>query len=237
MWLRLPAFALALIAAGLLLGSGFGVRAGLWPYQTGFLLLRWALYTGIIGAAVCLVALALPKVRAGSALALIAAAVVTLAVAYVPWQWQQRAQSVPRIHDITTDTGNPPLFVAVLPLRAGAPNPATYGGKEIAEQQRMAYPDIAPLELAMPPDLAFMRARNAAESMDWEIVAADRAAGRLEATATTFWFGFKDDIVVRIVPVGGDSRIDVRSVSRVGRSDIGTNAKRIREYLQRVKNS
>ncbi len=237
MWLRLPAFALALIAAGLLLASGVGVRAGLWTYPTGFLLLGGSVYVGIAGAAACLLALALPKVRAGSVLALTAALVIAAAVAYVPWQWQQRAKSLPHIHDITTDTGNPPQFVAVLPLRAGAPNPATYGGTEIAEQQRKGYPDIAPLELAMPPGTAFTRARDAAESMGWEIVAADPITGRLEATATTFWFGFKDDIVVRIVPAGGGSRIDVRSVSRVGRSDIGTNAKRIREYLLRMKSS
>jgi uncharacterized protein (DUF1499 family) len=70
--------------------------------------------------------------------------------------------------------------------------------------------------------------------MGWEIVAADSAAMRIEATATTRWFGFKDDVVVRIQPADSGSRIDVRSVSRVGRSDVGTNAKRIRSYLDRL---
>jgi uncharacterized protein (DUF1499 family) len=71
--------------------------------------------------------------------------------------------------------------------------------------------------------------------MGWEIVAADPAAGRIEATATTLWFGFKDDIVVRVSAAEQGSRIDVRSVSRVGRSDVGTNAKRIREYLAKLR--
>jgi uncharacterized protein (DUF1499 family) len=70
--------------------------------------------------------------------------------------------------------------------------------------------------------------------MRWEVVAADAAAGRIEATATTPWFGFRDDIVVRIVPADGGSRVDVRSVSRVGKGDLGVNARRIREFLGRL---
>ncbi|MBV8030923.1 MAG: DUF1499 domain-containing protein, partial [Betaproteobacteria bacterium] len=148
--------------------------------------------------------------------------------------WGVRAQSVPRIHDITTDMENPPVFAAVLPMRKGAENKADYGGKEVAEQQKAGYPDIQPLRLAVPPNVAFARAREAAQEMGWEIVASDPAQGRIEATDTTFWFHFKDDIVVRIAGDGAGSRVDVRSLSRVGRSDIGTNARRIRAYLARV---
>src|SRR5256885_4835405 len=118
----------------------------------------------------------------------------------------------------------PTLFRSVLPQRAGAPNTAAYGGPEIAELQRKAYPDIQPLIVPMPTQVAFVRARDAAEGMGWQVVAADASAGRLEATATTFWFGFKDDVVVRIVPQGTGSRIDGRSGSRVGGSDLRTNA-------------
>jgi uncharacterized protein (DUF1499 family) len=232
---RIIAIVAAISAVLLLLMSGLGHRFGWWPYRTGFELLRWASYVGIAAGVLALVALAIPSVRSGSARLLAAALVVSIAVAFVPWQWQQRAQSVPRIHDITTDTSNPPQFVAVLPLRAGAPNTATYGGKEIADLQQKGYPDIQPLMVSAPPGVAFGWAKDAAESMGWEIVAADAGAGRIEATATTLWFGFKDDIVVRVSPAGQGSRIDVRSVSRVGRSDIGTNAKRIREYLAKLK--
>ena len=142
---------------------------------------------------------------------------------------------MPRIHDISTDTVNPPLFVAVLPLRKGAENVASYGGKEIAVLQQKGYPDIKPLELAVPPQVAFARALDTAERMGWAMVASDPAAGRIEATDTTLWYGFKDDIVIRVTPSGSGSRIDVRSVSRVGRSDVGTNAQRIRKYLAKLK--
>jgi uncharacterized membrane protein len=88
--------------------------------------------------------------------------------------------------------------------------------------------------LQSPPREAFARARAAAERMGWEIVAADPAAGRIDAVATTPWFGFKDDVRLQVTPQGGASRIDVRSKSRVGRGDAGTNARRIREFLKRV---
>jgi uncharacterized protein (DUF1499 family) len=231
---RIAALVAALSAVVLLLVSGLGHRLGWWPYRTGFELLRWASYVGLAAAAIALIALVIPSVRARWTRLLSGALVVALAVAFVPWQWQQRAQSLPRIHDITTDTANPPQFVAVLPLRAGAPNTAVYGGQEIAELQRKAYPDLQPLVLGVPPGVAFGWARDAAESMGWQIVAADAGSGRIEATATTLWFGFKDDIVVRIRPEGTGSRVDVRSASRVGRSDVGANAARVREYLAKL---
>ena len=232
---RILVLVAALTAAALLVVSGLGHRLGWWPYRAGFDLLRWASYAGIAGTALAIIALAFPAVRARWTLGLVGALAVALGAAYVPWQWQQRAQSVPRIHDITTDTANPPLFVAVLPLRKDAPNTAAYGGKEVAEQQLKGYPDIKSLDLSVPPQVAFARALDVAESMGWALVASSAAEGRIEATATTPWFGFKDDIVVRVAPAGSGSKIDVRSVSRVGRSDIGTNAKRIREYLARLK--
>jgi uncharacterized protein (DUF1499 family) len=74
----------------------------------------------------------------------------------------------------------------------------------------------------------------AAEGMGWEVVGRDADTGRIEAVDTTRWFGFKDDIAIRVTPAGAGSRIDVRSKSRVGRGDLGTNARRIRAYLQRL---
>lgn len=145
-----------------------------------------------------------------------------------------RARGTPPIHDVTTDTEDPPQFVAVLPARAGAANPVEYGGRDVAEQQRRSYPSVVPLHLGLPPAAAFDRALMTAREMGWDIVAADAAAGRIEATDTTLVFGFKDDVVVRIRPDGAGSRIDVRSLSRVGRGDMGTNAKRITAYLSRL---
>lgn len=160
---------------------------------------------------------------------------IGLVVVGVPWDWKQTAQRVPPIHDITTDTENPPSFVAILPLREKASNPAQYGGPKVAAQQHAGYPNLGPVTLNGPTQPAFERALAVAREMGWEIVEANPAKGRIEATDTTFWFGFKDDIVVRVAPADSGSRIDVRSVSRVGRSDVGTNAKRIQDYLEKIR--
>ncbi|HXO20106.1 MAG TPA: DUF1499 domain-containing protein [Thermoanaerobaculia bacterium] len=226
--------ALAVAALLLLPLSGAGVRFGLWPFRFGFKVLAAAAGVGVLAAVCGLVGLAVPRLRAGSLGILAVAVVVGLAVAYVPWNTGRQAKKAPWIHDISTDLSDPPSFVAILPLRAGAPNPATYGGPEVAAAQRAAYPDVQPLQLDTPPAAAFARALAAARAMGWDVVAADPAAGRIEATATTLWFGFKDDVVVRVKPAGTGSRVDVRSVSRVGKSDVGTNAKRIRAYLAKV---
>jgi uncharacterized protein (DUF1499 family) len=225
---------IAVAAAVLLLIAGPGSRLGLWDFRTGFLLLRWGAYLGILAAGVGLVSLLwrAPGRRAWPAVVAIGLGMVA---ALVPYRWMRQAQRVPAIHDITTDLERPPEFRAVLPLRAGAPNTVEHGGPEIAAQQRIAYPEIQPLVTDRPPAETIGLALEAARGMGWEIVAADSAAGRIEATATTAWFGFKDDVVVRITPVGNGSRVDVRSVSRVGKSDVGANAARIRDYLERLK--
>ena len=224
---------LALAAAAALLASGPGYRLGAWHFRVGISLVRWSTYLGIAGALLAVVALAIPRVRNGNggARSLVAALVVAAVTSGITGYWASRASSVPRIHDITTDTDNPPQLVATLPLRAGAENTAAYGGPKLAAEQKQGYPDIAPLMLPLPPAAAFERVRGVAQAMGWQIVAADPAAGRLEATDTTLWFGFHDDIVVRVAAADGGSRVDVRSVSRVGRSDIGTNARRIRSFL------
>jgi uncharacterized protein (DUF1499 family) len=228
--------AAAIAVAGVLLfaAAGFGTRLGLWEFRTGFTLLRWGGYLGLAGAILSVVALVVTRPGKAGAALLLAAAVAGGVAAWVPWRQMRQARLVPPIHDITTDLDDPPAFEAVLPLRTGAPNPAAYGGPEVAAAQRAGYPDLAPLRLNVPPPEAYRRALAAARRMGWDIVAADSAAGRIEATATTPWFGFKDDMVVRVRDDGPGARVDVRSVSRVGRSDVGTNARRIREYLDRV---
>jgi uncharacterized protein (DUF1499 family) len=222
---------LAIVAAALLLVAGPGTRLDLWAYGTGFLLMRIAFFTGLAAAGLALLLAVIPKTRAAGVLPLVAALVIGLGTAWVPWSGLQKARSLPFIHDISTDTQNPPAFVAILPLRADAPNPPEYAGEEAAQQQREGYPDIQPLQLAMPPQRAFERALAIADEMGWEIVAAEASAGRIEATDTTFWFGFKDDVVIRVEPAADGSRLDIRSKSRVGRSDVGANAARIREFL------
>lgn len=151
--------------------------------------------------------------------------------------WLYIGLQLPPIHDISTDTDNPPPLVAVLALRGPNANPAEYGGEAIAKQQHKAYPEIKPVLLASSRDQAYERALAAAKQMGWEIVDANAAEGRIEATARTFWMGFKDDVVVRITVAPGGSRVDARSASRIGRHDFGANAKRLTAYLDRLRNT
>jgi uncharacterized protein (DUF1499 family) len=232
-------FWLAVSSLLTLLLAGWGSRWGWWDFRFGFTLLFWGAIGGAVAASsggAALLLLGLPSARAGRTIGVLAllGLLVGLVAFGIPWQWKRTAQRVPPIHDITTDPDHPPSFVAVLPLRAGAPNPPDYGGPAIAAQQRSAYPEIKPLLLPIPADQAFVRALATARAMGWQIVADSPAEGRIEATDTTRWFGFKDDIVVRVASSDGGSRIDVRSVSRVGRSDVGTNARRIDDYLKRL---
>jgi uncharacterized protein (DUF1499 family) len=230
-------FALAVVSAGAGLASGWGTRWGLWHFKTGFTLLTWAAYGALIAGLLGLIALVVNRSSAKAVFFAVASIVLAIVVAGIPWQMKQRAQHVPMIHDITTDTENPPSFVAILPLRQDASNPSEYGGKAVAAQQLKAYPDVRPLTLPVPPDVAFAKALRAARDAGWDVVESRPDQGRIEATDTTLWFGFKDDIVVRVSAGDGGSRIDVRSVSRVGKSDVGTNATRIRHYLSRIQGS
>jgi uncharacterized protein (DUF1499 family) len=144
------------------------------------------------------------------------------------------ARNVPMIHDITTDPGNPPAFVTLAPERNASWNGAAYGGAEVAAKQRAAYPDIAPIASALPPGKAFERALDVARGLGWKIADASPADGRIEATDTTRLLRFRDDVVVRVAPAAGEtSRLDLRSASRVGVSDLGKNAERIREFARR----
>jgi uncharacterized protein (DUF1499 family) len=216
--------------------AGFGYRWGWWPLPDAFAILRAGTYAAGGGALVSLFGAAWCGRRGlrGAAVLALAAGIIGLAAASLPLLQLRTAKSVPPIHDITTDPADPPSFEAVLPLRAGAPNSAVYGGDSVAAQQRAAYPDIAPIHMDVPPAEAYARALDTARAMGWAIVAADPARDVIEATDRTFWFGFKDDVAIRVRADGTGSVVDVRSVSRVGRSDVGTNARRIRAYRDRL---
>jgi uncharacterized protein (DUF1499 family) len=233
------ALALAVIAVLLLALGPIGWRAGWWHFRFAFLtLMPWAAYFGIAALIVSVLALLLGRSRIewrGIGIAVVAFAAGAL-IAYVPWHYEQIRQALPPIHDITTDPDNPPVFVAIVPARtAEGGNPVAYEGSKIAEQQRQAYPDIVPLTSALAPDAAFNRALDTAQRMGWTIVASDSAAGRIEASERSRWFGFTDDIVIRVAATGSGSRIDLRSSSRLGRSDFGVNAARLRAYLSALR--
>ena len=227
-WLAL----MVAIAVGI---SGYGNKLGWWDYRTAFGVLRVATYAAMGIGALSLVLLLVPRARRGRAGMLGLTIAFALAALALPLYWLQLARNVPPINDITTDLADPPEFVTILPIRANAPVSAAYSGKDTADAQRAAYPDIAPIVLAVAPQAAYARALAIARELGWTIVAADEKTGRIEATATTAWFGFKDDVVIRIRPEGNGSRVDVRSHSRVGKSDLGANARRIREFSARLR--
>ena len=220
--------------AAALAGPAYRVEA--LPLNVALQSVRWAGTIALGAAAVALLAVLLTlgsgarsrwRRRARWAL------VLNVAVAAWPLYMFYLLQTEPHLHDITTDSANPPAFEAVVPLRRGAKNPIDYD-RATAAPQRQGYPDIAPLELSLAPAVAFDNAERAARAMGWQVVAAAPDKLRLEAIDTTLLFGFKDDIVVRVTPKGGGSVVDVRSLSRVGESDFGANARRVRAYLKRV---
>ena len=228
--------AVAAAALLMLLSSGPGTRLGLWTWETGLALLKWAAYCGLAGAAaafVLIMLLVVPRWRVRPWVPILALC-FGLAAAAPPIILLGHANAAPPIHDITTDAFDPPQFVALAGLRAATPNGLKYGGMDIAARQQKGYPDIKSIILKDPPQKAMQSAIDAARSCGWEVVSSDAPTGRIEATDTTLWFGFKDDIIVRVRPDGTGSRVDVRSVSRVGDSDLGANAKRVREYLARL---
>ncbi len=231
------ALPVALLGALMLLAAGPGTRFGAWEYATGLLLMRGAFFVGLAAAVFALILLIVPKTRQARAATLVVALAIGLGTAWVPYNGYRTVMSLPFIHDISTDTENPPQFVDVVPLRADAMNPVEYAGEEVARQQHEAYPDIHTLEFSKPAAATFSESLKVAEKMGWQIVAAKSEEGRIEATATTLWFGFKDDVVIRVMPTASGSRLDMRSKSRVGRSDVGANAARIRAFVAALEGS
>lgn len=145
--------------------------------------------------------------------------------------------SLPRINDITTDTENPPRFVNAGMLTENTGRDMAYPGADFAGQQKAGYPDLGPLALAMPPDEAFKQVAAAARSMpDWVITREDAAAHALEGYDTTRLFHFRDDFVIEVRPAAnGQSLVQMRSKSRDGKGDMGTNAARIKAFFTRLK--
>lgn len=215
--------------------SGFGYQLGLWHFRIGFLILRWAFFGALAAAVISLVGLVLGRFARAAALPGVTGLIIALAFAYVPWQWKQTLDSVPYIHDITTDTENPPEFVAAATLRKEGDHPLAYDGPEVAARQKQAYPDLVPMVIQAPQEKVFEAAKAAVAAMGLQLNDANAAEGRIEASHTSFWYGFTDDMVVRIAETPEGTRVDVRSKSRVGRSDLGQNAKRIRTFLARLK--
>jgi uncharacterized protein (DUF1499 family) len=243
-WLSLLALIVSLVLLALV---PVGFRAGWWPYGTSFaVLMPYSAYAGIAAAALALVSVFWWRGMTGGArLMTIAGFAAGAFLIYWPLQFYARVWSLPiinntplpRIHDITTDTENPPVFAVTLAAReAEKGGTAVYGGPELAKQQLAGYPDIVPLKTPLAPEEAFKRALATAQGMSgWMIVKTDPAARTIEGSERSLFMGFTDDFVIRVSADGTASRIDMRSESRQGRSDLGANAKRIRAYLGALK--
>jgi hypothetical protein len=229
---------LAFVSALVAFLAPLGYRLGVWDVHFALLtLVKWTTIASLTAFMVCLLAAVgggVRRQRAGRRAAYIGL-LLSLLGAGVPLYHYGKARRVPAIHDITTDTVHPPTFVALAAARTAAPNGLDYQGAAIAAAQRQAYPDIVPYLSPLPPAALFAQAETAARGLGWAIVAAEPEHGRLEATDTSLLFGFTDDIVIRITPHTRGSQLDLRSMSRVGHSDVGVNAQRIRRFLTRLK--
>ncbi len=145
-----------------------------------------------------------------------------------------KGRSLPVIHNISTDPIDPPMFNKVVALRGEGTNPLEYDAQKLATLQQQAYPNVATLNLAAPPSQVFTKVVDLVKASGWEMVSADQTGLIVEATDTTRLWQFKDDVVVRIRSREQGSIVDMRSVSRIGQSDLGANAKRIEAFMKRL---
>lgn len=225
---------LILAMALLMLAAPVGYRLRLWSAISALTkVTALGLLAGAAAAALALVSLAAGgwRVGPGTTLMLLAIIVVGAVAVILPLRVKRTAARLP-FNDVSTDTTAAPEFEALLPPRRAEAPGATgaYDSARLAALQQARYPALAPLRLAARRSEAFDRALAAARALGWTIVAEDAARGRIEACDRSRWYGFTDDIVIRVVAEGEGTRVDMRSASRVGISDLGKNAKRIAAY-------
>ena len=240
-WLALG-LALGGLAAALIAAVGSGADA--WSFRTGFSILRYAFYAAVAGGLLAIVAYFVARrggVRTGR-INLIALAIALAFVAYL-MSHIATARSVPAIHDATTDLADVPQFAALTVRADNLEDIPDDDRPELAALEpearwkaihREAYADLRPVRLPQPPAIVVQRVEELVRERGWDMARVDRQAGTVEATATTLFFRFKDDVVIRVRPDparSGGSIVDMRSISRVGGSDIGVNAERIRAFL------
>jgi uncharacterized protein (DUF1499 family) len=214
-----------LAASGGIVLSALGYRQGWWPLAQAFTIAQYAVYAAILSLIISAAAMVRSAARRRYGQLLLAtigllAALVPIAIGA---QWEYAGRTTPRVNDISTDTTNPPPF-------RDAPTRAAYPAQN-AELQHATYPDLAPLDLPLGPREAFAAALALVRARGWEILAANQDEGRIEAVASTFLYGFKDEVAIRVTQSATGSRVDLRSRSRLGRNDRGANAKRIRAFL------
>ncbi|GAA0803416.1 DUF1499 domain-containing protein [Psychrobacter piscatorii] len=226
---------ISLIAVLLVALAGPLYKFGMIELATAFAGFKFGVFAGIAALILLVIQLLFKRNTASIGSALISAVLAITAIA-IPLSMMNTAKNVPPIHDISTDLVNPPAFVAIAPLRADAPNPVAYDGIETAEQQRIGYPDLQTLRYDQTQPKLIAASTQAIENLGWELVNIDADKGIIEATDITAWFGFKDDVVVRIMDNENERLVDIRSKSRVGGSDLGKNAARVHKLIDELDN-
>ena len=226
-------FYIALIGLAALPVGALGSRFGAWLFTTGF----QVLFGGVLLAAIALVLGIACYIRAlmrgrdaDKMLVIVGVAASVIALGWMGLQYAT-ARSVPAIHNISTDVDDPPSFQRIADLRGPGTNAHDFDAED-AEAQAEGYPDLAGVSSAQDVAANVARAAAIARDFGWEVVNEDAELGLVEATETTFWFGFKDDVVIRVRAEGTGSLVDLRSVSRVGQSDLGANAARIEAFIE-----
>ena len=246
-WILRLAFLLAILVPLIFMAAALGAKFGVWNWQFGLGTLTrkvapWAMGLSLLFGLISLLLAILVRPRKGFFVAVLAILIPVAALVQSKSVTKTAAQ-LPLIHDITTDTQNPPTFTAAIideRAKTVGVNTLDYVGKKDLREKKLVsvlqsrdYPEIGPLIMSDDKDVVFGEAKQVALQMGWDIISEDVAAGKIEATETTFWYGFKDDIVIRVRPSeGGGSILDIRSVSRVGASDLGANAARIKTFLK-----
>lgn len=223
------------IAVIFIVVSGPGYRFGVVPLKAAFMIGMAAALIAMFAVLMLVIGL-LAKGAAGRTAKAVVALVAAVGISAMLLNVYATSKRVPPIHDITTDTADPPQFDALLGARAGAMNPPEYAGAETAAQQAEAYPDIATLRFdGVTVPRALEAAEAAARAIGLEAVVAQPGKNLVEGTDVTFWYGYKDDVVVRVRESGTGSIVDIRSKSRVGVSDLGANAKRVRALSEELR--
>lgn len=222
---------LAWSGLALLVLGPLAVRGGLVDFRPGLLACALGVLDGVIALLLSLALSARRALQPYRGALLRSAAIAALPVA-VGAAMIAPAIGKPVIHDISTDLADPPQFVTAVERRGADSNPL-HRDADVDAAQRAGYPDLAGISTPLAPAQALSRATATARELGWEVYAEDAAGGLVEASETTSWFRFTDDVAIRVRPDGHGSRIDLRSVSRVGKGDLGANAKRIERFLAR----
>ena len=229
--LAVGATAILLLPAGAL-----GTRAGLWGYEVGFVLVQLGGLLALAGLGCGIPGVIVARRRSlnRDLWATVSGMAAGFAVVVFMGMQLLKLLSAPLIHHVSTNTEDPPQFIEIVALRGEDANPLAFDAAKIAPLQEEFYPWVEPLLLRATPEEAFDEALYVLMDMGLEVVATHPGQGLIEAVDTTFWFGFKDDVAVRVRAYPQGSVIDARSVSRVGLSDLGVNAERVREIFRRL---